>query len=43
MHLFYVKPEIEELDALYLLALAASSDVESSLEDFDGSFTELTW
>ena len=44
MQLFYVKPEIAELDAEYLLALAASAaDADSSIEDFDGIFTDLTW
>lgn len=44
MQLFYVKPEIAELDAVYLLALAASpADAESSIEEFDGNFTDLTW
>ena len=44
MHIFYVKPEIAELDAMYLLALAASpAEADSSLEEFDNNFTDLTW
>ena len=41
---YYVKPEIAELNADYLLALAVSpADADSSLEGFDGEFTDLTW
>ena len=41
---YYVKPEIAELNADYLFALAVSpADADSSLEGFDGEFTDLTW
>lgn len=45
MHKYYVQPEIAELDIQYLLALAASGSAEadSSIEDFDNNFTDLTW
>ena len=44
MHIFYVKPEIAELDAMYLLALAASpAEADSYIEEFDNNFTDLTW
>lgn len=44
MHMLYVKPEIAELDAMYLLALAASpAEADSYIEEFDNNFTDLTW